>query len=161
MMHRFSRWPEAITMMQMPIESVASAFYTHWIVRFSAQSILQQNNHSNSNQLLGAKHILATSYHSNSNGLIERWDWWLKAAFISLFNATDRSITNCSAWSQNLFQGRHQGIDSRIVLHYASQLTSRIFRERNIPADPPLFLEKFAEHMRQLRPNITVHHIKP
>lgn len=38
MVDRFSRWPEAIPMVEASAETVASTFYTNWIARFGAPS---------------------------------------------------------------------------------------------------------------------------
>jgi hypothetical protein len=72
----------------------------------------------------------------------------------------DRINTKCSTRPENLYHGRHQGLSSRITLQYASQFTWRIFREQNIPADSQIFVDKFLENMRELRPTPAAPHIK-
>jgi cleavage and polyadenylation specificity factor subunit 1 len=75
-------------MIQMTIESVASAYYTHWTSPLSAPKIITTVQVSQLEptffitlaKLVGAKHIRITPSHPASNGLNERWHRSLKAA---------------------------------------------------------------------------------
>jgi cleavage and polyadenylation specificity factor subunit 1 len=52
---------------------------------------------------------------------------------------------------------------SAVELLYGTPLriTGEFFVNENTPADPQIFMEKFREDMRELRPTPTAHHIKP
>jgi cleavage and polyadenylation specificity factor subunit 1 len=41
------------------------------------------------------------------------------------------------------------------------RITGEFFVNENMPANPQIFMEKFREHMRELRPTPAAHHIKP
>lgn len=85
---RFTRWPEAVPIMDITAESVARAFIQIWISRFGIPTTVTtdrghqftSNLWSKLMQLLGTKHLRTTSYHPISNGLIERFHRQLKSS---------------------------------------------------------------------------------
>lgn len=85
---RFSRWPEVIPLENQEAETVARAFYIHWISRFGVPLRVttdqgrQFESHlfRNLNTLLGTKHLRTTAYHPSANGMVERLHRQLKAA---------------------------------------------------------------------------------
>ena len=85
---RFTRWPEAIPLVDSTAETVAQAFVQGWIARFGTPSTVttDRGRQFESNlwraftQLLGTKHLHTTAYHPASNGLVERLHRQLKSA---------------------------------------------------------------------------------
>ena len=71
---RFTRWPEAVPIVDSTAETVAQAFLGTWICQF------ESNLWSSLMKLLGTKHIHTTSYHPISNGLVERFHRQMKSA---------------------------------------------------------------------------------
>ena len=75
---RFTRWPEAIPLVDSTAETVAQAFVQGWITRFGTPSTVttDRGRQFESNlwraftQLLGTKHLHTTAYHPASMG------WW-------------------------------------------------------------------------------------
>ena len=84
----FTRWPEAIPLVDSTAETVAQAFVQGWIARFGTPSTVttDRGRQFESNlwraftQLLGTKHLHTTAYHPASNGLVERLHRQLKSA---------------------------------------------------------------------------------
>lgn len=85
---RFTRWPEVIPLENQEAETVARAFYTHWISRFGTPLIIttDQGRQFESNlfkylgYLTGTNHLRTTAYHPSANGMVERSHRQLKAA---------------------------------------------------------------------------------
>lgn len=91
MVDRFSRWPETVLLQDMSADTVASAFYRHWISRFGCPRIIISDQGTQFKSSLfkaltnldGAKRIRITAYHPQSNGLVERWHRSFKAALMA------------------------------------------------------------------------------
>lgn len=87
---RFTRWPEAIPMMEITAEACATALVSGWISRFGCptQVTTDQGRQFESalfksiTSMVGARHFRTTSYHPSSNGMIERLHRQLKAAIM-------------------------------------------------------------------------------
>lgn len=85
---RFTRWPEAIPLVDGTAETVARAFVQVWISRFGTPSTVttdrgrqfESNLWKAFTQLLGTKHLHTTAYHPQANGLVERFHRQLKSA---------------------------------------------------------------------------------
>ena len=85
---RFTRWPEAIPLVDITAESVASALFAGWIARFGVPSsiITDQGRQFESSlfnelsKLLGFKRNRTSPYNPAANGMVERFHRTLKAA---------------------------------------------------------------------------------
>ena len=85
---RFTRWPEAISILDSTAKTVARGFVETWISRFGVPSTVttdhgpQFTSHlwEAFTQLLGTKHIHTTAYYPITNGLVEHFHRQLKAA---------------------------------------------------------------------------------
>ena len=92
---RFTRWPEAIPIVDITTETVSKAFVSGWISRFGVPSTISTDRGRQFEsalweklmRLLGSKRIRTTSYHPIANGLIERFHRQLKAALKTQPNA--------------------------------------------------------------------------
>ena len=85
---RFTRWPEAIPITDITVETVARTFIEGWISHFGIPSTVTTDRGcqfefslwSNLMQLLGCKYIRTTSYPLVANSLIKQFHGRLKMA---------------------------------------------------------------------------------
>nr|XP_037280125.1 uncharacterized protein LOC119173389 [Rhipicephalus microplus] len=85
---RFTRWAEAIPIVDMTAETVASAFLYHWVARFEVPSTVtidygrqfESALFTAISQLMGPSRIRTTAYYPMSNGMVKRFHRQLKAA---------------------------------------------------------------------------------
>ena len=84
---RYTRWPEAIPMIDATAESCASAFLSGWVSRFGVPTTItsDRGQQFESNlwkalmNLLGTTRNRTTSYHPQANGMVERFHRHLKS----------------------------------------------------------------------------------
>ena len=100
---RFSRWFEAIPMIDMTAESVLSALWDGWIGRYGVPSRLTTDRGAQFDKSLVFKKAMrslgvtchtTSAYHKQANGMVERPHRQLKAALKSMENPQD--------WKDNL-----------------------------------------------------------
>lgn len=85
---RFTRWPDAMPMVDSTADTVAKTFVTHWIARYGVPSTITTDRGSQFESklfreltnTLGTNRIRTTSYHPAANGLVERFHRHLKSA---------------------------------------------------------------------------------
>uniref|UniRef100_A0A023FD06 Putative gypsy nogag n=1 Tax=Amblyomma cajennense TaxID=34607 RepID=A0A023FD06_AMBCJ len=88
---RFTRWPEAMPLLDITAESIRTALITLWVSSYGVPSTIttdcgcQCNSTllANLTRLPGVNHIKTTSYHLISNGVIEHFHWKLKASVMA------------------------------------------------------------------------------
>ena len=85
---RFTRWPEAIPLVDAQTTTCAKALALHWIARFGVPAKLTSDRGSQFtselwatlSQLNGTRLHRTTAYHPQSNGIVERFHRHLKSA---------------------------------------------------------------------------------
>ena len=85
-MDRFTRWPEAIPLMDTSAKSCARALLFHWVARFGLPMDISSDRGAQFTsqlwtamiELLGTKLHRTTAYHPQANGLVERFHRHLK-----------------------------------------------------------------------------------
>ena len=88
---RFTRWPEAVPLVDISADTVTRAFVSQWIARFGVPSTITTDRGrqfesalwSRLMTLLGSHRIRTTAYHPSANGLVERFHRQLKASLRS------------------------------------------------------------------------------
>ena len=94
----FTRWPEAIPIVDIRAENVADAFFSGWIARFGTPATITTAQLESKlwyglcNQF-GIVRNRTTSYHPQSNGMIERFHRQLKAAIMAHESPNPWTIT--------------------------------------------------------------------
>ena len=87
---RFTRWPEAIPIVDIRAETVADAFFSGWIARYGTPANITTDRGAQFESKLwddlcnqfGIIRNRSTSYHPQSNGMVERFHRQLKAAIM-------------------------------------------------------------------------------
>lgn len=166
---RFSRWPVAVPLKNIQTETVASAFFDNWICNYGTPLTLttdqgaqfESNLFSSLAQLIGAKRIRTTPYHPQSNGLIERFHRTLKTALM---------CNDSTPWTRRLpavllglrasFKEDLQASSAEMVFGRTLRLPGEFFTAENGQADPHVFLDKFRQLIRQIKPVSTSNHAK-
>jgi transposase InsO family protein len=94
MVDRFTRWAEAVPMVDMQAETCARALLSTWVARFGVPSTISSDRgrqfesalwHSLMG-LLGIAHNHTTAYHPQANGMVERFHRQLKASLRARLN---------------------------------------------------------------------------
>ena len=88
---RFTRWPEAIPLVDIRGKTVADAFFSGWIARFGTPATITTDRGAQFESKLwdgscnqfGIVRNRTTSYHPQSNGMVERFHRQLKAAIMA------------------------------------------------------------------------------
>ena len=84
----FTRWPEAIPIVDMTASSVAQAFVNGWVARFGIPSVVTTDRGrqfestlwKELTHLLGCTRLRTTAYHPAANGLVEHFHQQLKTS---------------------------------------------------------------------------------
>ena len=98
---RFTRWPEAIPIVDIRAETVADAFFSGWIARFGALATITTDRGAKLESKLwdglcnqfGIVRNRTTSYHPQSNGMVELFHGQLKAAIMAHESPNPWTIT--------------------------------------------------------------------
>ena len=94
---RFTRWPEAISLVDAQTTTCAKALALHWIARFGVLAALTSDRGSQFtselwatlSQLNGTRLHMTTAYHPQSNGIVERFHRHLKSALMARLTGPD------------------------------------------------------------------------
>ena len=88
MIDRSTRWPEAVPLGRIDVETVLEAFITMWVARFGVPARITTDRGTQFTfgtwgdwcKKQGVQHITTTAYHPQANGMVERIHRTLKAA---------------------------------------------------------------------------------
>lgn len=170
MIDRFSRWPVAVPLADMEADTVATAFYSHWISQFGTPLTITTDQGSQFEsqlftalaRMIGANKIHTTPYHPQANGLIERWHRTLKAALMCHSAAAPwpELLPTVLLGLRNCFKEDLKASPAQLLYGTELRVPGEFFVTEDLPANPNFFLEKFREHIRRVRPTPTAHHTK-
>lgn len=99
---RFTRWPEAVPVQDITVDTIARALIDTWISRFGVPLRLTSDRGSQFESklwdklmtILGIRRLRTASYHPQANGMVERFHRQLKASLTAAAQNTE--------WSQAL-----------------------------------------------------------
>lgn len=164
---RYTRWPEAIPIAETSTDTIVNVFYSTWIARFGAPSVITTDRGSQFESqlfktltdMIGANRISTTAYHPSANGMIERWHRTLKAAI--------RCHTS-SNWVDvlpSVLLGLRTSIkedlktsSAELVYGTTMRLPGEFFIDITPTNQPRVFLEGLRSTMREIRPSPASHH---
>ncbi|KAI0208299.1 hypothetical protein LSAT2_007008, partial [Lamellibrachia satsuma] len=169
---RFTRWPEAIPMVNATAECCARALLDQWISRFGVPSTIisdrgrqfESNLWTELMTIMACTRVRTTSYHPQANGMVERFHRQLKSSLKSRLEAA----ANC--WIlvlPTVLLGIRAAVkedlgysSAELVFGMPLRLPGQFFEQ--LPAghvdDPAAFLPRLRTAMRDLRPTIPEHH---
>lgn len=165
---RFTRWPEAIPIVDITAETVAAALYEGWISRFGIPNeiVTDQGRQFESElfkdllKLLGIQRIRTTAYNPAANGLIERWHRSLKVA-LKCSSSTNwiKALPSVLLGLRSVFKNDLQASAAEMVYGTSLRLPGDFLQKSN---NSPQIQSDFAKELRQqlerLRPVETAHH---
>lgn len=166
---RFTRWPEVVPLTNITAETVAKAFYTHWIARFGCpETITTDQGRQFTSQvfralsrLCGAELRHTTAYHPQANGMVERLHRNLKASIMAHDAArwTD-VLPNVllgirAAWKEDL-----RCSSAELVYGETLRLPGEFFRSKtqNTKIPPVDFVDELKNHIQQVKPTPATRH---
>lgn len=169
MIDRFSRWPESVPLKDMSAQTVATAFWSHWISRFGCPKTITTDQGTQFESALfkalvnftGSKRSRTTAYHPQSNGMIERWHRTFKAALMCHPNVSWVDILPTVLLGlRTAFKEDLQASASDLLYGGPIRLPNEFFAESDTPVNSVEFLKKLQQYFNLLRPTPAAHHNK-
>jgi cleavage and polyadenylation specificity factor subunit 1 len=169
MIDRFSRWPEAVPLSNITADTIATAFWTHWISRFGSPKTITTDQGTQFESavfkqlanLIGSKHFHTTAYHPQSNGLIERWHRSFKSSLMcSSGTPWPQLLPTVLLGLRTCFKEDIKSSAAEMIYGVPIRLPNEFFTNMDETVNPTTFLSSFREHMQNIRPTPTAHHIK-
>nr|XP_011312634.1 PREDICTED: uncharacterized protein LOC105272276 [Fopius arisanus] len=162
---RFSRWPVAVPLRGMTVDTVVTALFDHWISLFGTPlTIITDQGSPFESELfealtnfIGACRVRTTPYHPASNGMIERWHRTLKAALMCSPKPWTEILTTVLLGLRTSFKEDFQTTPADLLFGTSLRLLTEFFIQED-PPNPKMFLKKHREFMRGLRPTPAAHH---
>ena len=166
---RFTRWPEAIPIIDITAETVAQAFVSGWIARFGVPSTITTDRGAQFEsslwtelmRLLGTQRIRTTAYHPIANGLVERFHRQLKSALKCLPDTTHwtKALPLVLLGIRTTIKQDLKCTPAELVYGTTLRLPGEFFTTNttNI-SDPSTYVTHLKTFMQQIQPVSTRHH---
>lgn len=161
---RFTRWPEAIPLVDMRASTVVQAFVEQYVSRFGVPleittdqgAQFESKLFEEFNNLIGSHRIRTTSYHPQANGMVERFHRHLKASLYARNNTSNWSTElpfvllgirtsikpDLGCTPADLVYGQTLKVPGELILPSPS----------TIPSDPTSLVQRLKQAMRSVVP---------
>ncbi len=171
MIDRYTRWPEAVPMVDQTAETVAETLHKNWVCRFGVPAKVTTDRgrqfvsavFKQLANMYGTQLITTTSYNPKANGLVERIHRTLKGAIIAMQD------TNWSELLPTILLGLRTAVREDIdctpadlVYGTGIKLPGEILSSNESHSSTETdFVQKLREQMRKIRPLENLHHCSP
>ena len=146
---RFTRWPEAIPIVDIQTETVADAFFSGCIARYGTPATITTSKlWDNLCNQFGIIRNRTTSYHPQSNGMVERFHRQLKAAIMAHESPNPWTIT-----LRSTFKGRLGRSAAEMIYGTTLRLPGEFTKQYTVDANTDLenYSDKLHVAMSRLR----------
>lgn len=164
---RYSRWPEAMPLVDITAESVASALMFGWISRFGVPRRITTDQgrqfesrlFNELSKMCAVKNLRTTAYHPQANGLIERWHRSLKAA-IMCYKTKDwcAVLPLILLGLRSTFKEDLKSTPAEMLYGTTISLPGQFFTEYIPKSEQSEFVKSLKEQMASIRPTLTSNH---
>lgn len=158
---RFSRWPEAIPLVEIDAENVAKSFISMWISRYGVplRVTTDQGRQFESRLFkelscaMGINHLRTTAYHPQANGIVERLHRQLKSA-IKCHENNDwvNQLPIILLGIRCSFKEHLNATAAEIVFGTNLRLPGEFFSDSTQKDVSSEFINKLREHVRNIKP---------
>ncbi|XP_074109324.1 uncharacterized protein LOC141534082 [Cotesia typhae] len=111
-------------------------------------------------QPIGANKSRTTPYHPQTNGIVKRMHRTLETALMCSSKLWTEILPTVFLGLRTSFEDDIQATPAKMLYGTCLRIPGELFVTADMPPEPQIFVEKFREHMRGIRPTPTTHHNK-
>ncbi|GBN73262.1 hypothetical protein AVEN_58256-1 [Araneus ventricosus] len=166
MVDRFTRWPEAVPLLDAKAETVAIAFMFNWISRFGLPQRVacDQGGQFESGlfqmltRMFGIQCVRTAAFHPSSNGRVERMHRPLKQALMCSKQTWFEALPLVLLGLRTVLREDINATAAELAYGTNLRVPGQFFVDSNIGIPSPDYLSRLQELMRALKPSDPVHH---
>ncbi|GBM37261.1 Transposon Ty3-I Gag-Pol polyprotein [Araneus ventricosus] len=166
MVDRFTRWPEAVPLLDAKAETVAIAFMFNWISRFGLPERVtcDQGGQFESGlfrmltRMFGIQCVRTAAFHPSSNGMVERMHRPLNQALMCNKQTWFEALPLALLGPRTVLREDINATAAELTYGTNLRVPGQFFVDSNIDIPLPDYLSRLQELMRALKPSDPVHH---